>query len=337
MSNLNIICGGFWGDEGKGKIVSHLALKDNPSIVARAGTGPNAGHTIHFQDQVYKLRMVPSGFINPKSRLVIGAGVLVNPSILLDEINKTGCHERFGIDAQTGIIEQKHVEMDQKDAHLSEKIGSTGSGCGPANMDRAKRTLKVARDIPKLEPYITDVSKEINTTLNKGEHVIAEGSQATFLSLYHGTYPFVTSHDVSAAGICSDLGIGPTKVADVTIVFKAFITRVGEGHLPGELEEQEIKKRGWEEYGTVTGRLRRAAPFNYDLARKAIRINGATQIALTKLDIVYPDMKNKNSVDDLKGEAEEFIEKIEKETQLKVALIGTGPGAKDIIDLRENG
>ncbi len=333
---LTIICGGFWGDEGKGKILSHLALVDKPSIVARAGVGPNAGHTIFFKGKEYKLRLIPSGFINPDTRLLIGAGVLINTKVLFKEIEDTKSQSKLGIDYQVGIIEDKHIEMDSKNKHLSGKIGSTGSGTGPANMDRAMRSLKIARDIPELQEFLTDVSTEINDALDQGENVLAEGSQATFLSLYHGTYPYVTSKDTTSSAICSDIGVGPKKVDEVIVVMKSFITRVGTGELPGELSEEETIEKGWVEYGAVTGRLRRAAPFNFELAKKAVRINSATQIALTKLDIVYPKIAKSNNVDNLKGEALEFIDTIEAKTRCKVTLIGTGPGTEDIIDLREN-
>ncbi len=334
--SFSIVCGGFWGDEGKGKILSYLAIADDPAIVARAGVGPNAGHTIEFEGKEYKLRLVPSGFINPKIRLVIGAGVLINPQVLIKELEVTKTKERLGVDFQSGIIEPNHIEIDSTDAHLKEKIGSTGSGCGPANVDRVLRKLKLAKDIPELKPYLTDVSVEIDDVLNEGKQVIAEGSQAILLSLFHGSYPYVTSKDVSAAAICSDLGVGPTKVTDVIVVLKSFVTRVGTGELPGELSVEETEKRGWTEYGAVTGRLRRAAPFNYDLARKAVRLNGATQIALTKFDILFPDTAKANNINQIKKEARDFIDRIEEETNVKVSLIGTGPSAEDIVDLREN-
>ncbi len=332
---FTVVCGGFWGDEGKGKVLSYLALKDDPSIVVRAGVGTNAGHTIEFENREYKLRMIPSGFVNPKVRMLIGAGVLVDPNVLFKELKETNTLERTGVDYQCGIIEQKHIEMDSTNAHLKGKIGSTGSGTGPANMDRAMRSLKLAKEIPELQPYLTDVSFEINESLDQGNNVIAEGSQAILLSLFHGSYPYVTSKDTSAAAICSDVGVGPTRVDDVMVVMKAFLTRVGTGELPGELSEEETKKRGWTEYGAVTGRLRRAAPFNYELAKKSVRLNGATQIALTKLDIVFPEIAKSSNSDAIKAEVAEFIDQIEETTKVKVTIIGTGPGAEDIIDLRE--
>ncbi len=334
--SFNIVCGGAFGDEGKGKILSYLAISDDPAIVARAGVGTNAGHTIQIKGKEYKLRMIPSGFGNPETRLLIGAGVLVDPDVLFREIKDTQTQDRIGVDYQSGIIEKKHREIDSSNTHLKDKIGSTGSGTGPANMDRALRKLKIARDIPMLEPYLTDVSVEINDALDEGKNVIGEGSQAILLSLFHGTYPYVTSKDVSAAAICSDLGVGPTKVSDVIVVLKSFLTRVGTGELPGELSVEEVEKRGWTEYGAVTGRLRRAAPFNFELAKKAVRLNGATQIALTKLDIIYPETAKTNDINSLKGEALEFIDRIEEETKVKISIIGTGPSSEDIIDLREN-
>jgi adenylosuccinate synthase len=333
---LTVICGGFWGDEGKGKILSYLALTDKPAIVVRAGVGTNAGHTIEYENKEYKLRMIPSGFINPSIRLLIGAGVLVDPKVLFKELDETKTHERFGVDYQSGIIEDKHIELDSTNGHLKGKLGTTGSGTGPANVDRALRKLKVARDIPELNPYLTDVSVEINDALDQGLKVQAEGSQAILLSLFHGSYPYVTSKDTSAAAICSDIGVGPTKVSEVVVVLKSFVTRVGTGELPGELPMDEVKKRGWTEYGAVTGRPRRAAPFNYDLAKKAVRLNGATQIAVTKFDIIFPEIAKSNDINQIKGEAEDFINRIEDETKVKVAFIGTGPSAEDIIDLREH-
>ena len=333
---FTVVCGGFWGDEGKGKLLSYLALKDDLESVVRAGVGTNAGHTIDFEGREYKLRMVPSGFVNPKVRMLIGAGVLVDPNVLFKELKETKTEDRMGVDYQCGIIEQKHIEIDSTNAHLKGKIGSTGSGTGPANMDRAMRSLKLARDIPELQPYLTDVSVEINDSLDEGKNVMAEGSQAILLSLFHGSYPYVTSKDTSAAAICSDVGVGPTRVDEVIVVMKAFLTRVGTGDLPSELSEEETVKRGWTEYGAVTGRLRRAAPFNYDLAKKSVRLNGATQIALTKLDIVFPEISKSNNSDKIKGDVVEFVDKIEEATKIKVTLIGTGPSTDDIIDLRNS-
>jgi len=328
------VVGGFFGDEGKGKIVSYLALKDKASIVVRAGVGPNAGHTVHYRGKTYKLRQIPSGFVYEKARLLIGPGVLVNPEVFLKEVEVTGAEGRVGIDKYCAIIEQSHIDRDRREKHLSGKIGTTGSGCGPANADRALRVVKVAEQIPELRPYITDVPLEVNEAVDRGDVVIVEGTQGTFLSLYHGTYPYVTSKDVCAASACADVGLGPKKVDEVIIVFKSYVTRVGGGPLEGEISKEEAKRRGWYEVATVTGRERRAAPFNFKLAKRAIMLNSATQIALTKLDVLFPEARGIKEYEKLPTQAKEFVEKIESELKLPVTLIGTGPDCKEIIDRR---
>ena len=293
-----VVVGGFFGDEGKGKIISYLAIKDNPKIIVRGGAGPNAGHTIRDGDKVYKVRMLPSGFLNKDAKVMIGPGVVINPDILKKEIQDFNVSGRSFIDKQCGIIEETHLTRDSK-GELKEKIGSTGSGTGPANADRAMRVLKLAKDIDSLSALVIDVPQAINSALSANENILVEGTQGTFLSLWHGTYPFVTSKDVTASGICADVGLGPTKVDEVIVVFKSYVTRVGTGPLENELSLEEAEKKGWSEFGTVTGRQRRAANFDFNLARRAIMLNGATQICITKLDVLFPDCARKNSFDDL--------------------------------------
>jgi adenylosuccinate synthase len=327
-----VTVGGFYGDEGKGKIIAYLAKKDNPTIAVRGGVGPNAGHTFTFEGKEYKVRMLPSAALNPMTRLLIGAGVLVNSQVLLDEIAKFQADDRTFVDSHCGIIEQIHIDRDIGEDYLKNKVGTTGTGTGPANADRALRTLKLARDIPELSLYIEDVSNSVNYALDNNEKVIVEGTQGTYLSLFHGGYPYVTSKDVTASGICSDIGIGPKRVDEVLIVFKAYVTRVGSGPLEKELSNEEAKKRGWIEYGSVTGRQRRAAPFDIELAKKAIRLNSATQLAVTKLDVVFPQSAGVREYIKLPSEAKKFIENIESEAGLKVTLIGTGQELYDVVD-----
>jgi len=328
-----VVIGGFFGDEGKGKIISYLALHDKPSIVVRGGAGPNAGHTIKDGDKIYKVRMLPSGFLNKDAKVMVGPGVVVNPSVLLKEINDFDVEGRAFLDYNCGIIEESHREADSQ-GRLKEKIGSTGSGTGPANAERAMRTLKMAKEIDELESYLTDVPLEVNSALDRNENVLIEGTQGTHLSLWHGTYPFVTTKDVTASGICADVGIGPKKVDDVIVVFKAYLTRVGTGPMPGELSAEETSAKGWEEFGTVTGRLRRAAEFDFGLAKRAVMLSSANQISITKLDVRFPNCAGITSYDELEEDAKSFIKKIENELGVKVTLIGTGPSVNDVIDLR---
>jgi len=330
-----MIVGGFYGDEGKGKIASYLALKDSANLMVRGGVGPNAGHSVSWKGRTYKMRMLPSGFVNPECRLLVGPGVLVDPNIFLKEVTDLGAEHRAGVDPQCAIIEADHIERDRGSDYLKKKIATTGTGCGPCNVDRVARIAKLARDVPQLKQYIVDVPLETNTAIDDGKNVILEGTQGTFLSLFHGTYPYVTSKDITAGSIAADVGVGPKKIDDVLIVFKAYVTRVGEGPLAGEITEEEATEKGWAEVATVTGRSRRAAPFDFNLTKRAVMLNGATQIAITKMDTVFPECKNSKSFHDLPKEATKFIKKIEDVTKIPVTLLGIGPSVEDIINRRE--
>jgi adenylosuccinate synthase len=329
-----VIVGGFYGDEGKGKIIAYLSIKDNPQIAVRGGVGANAGHTFVYNDETFKVRMLPSAVLNPETKLLIGAGVLVTPNILIDEVRKYNAEKRTVIDNQCGIIDDLHIKRDMEDAHLKKIVGTTGSGTGPANSDRALRILNLAKNVNELKNYLGNVSDIVNESIDKNQSVIIEGTQGTFLSLYHGDYPFVTSKDVTASGICSDIGIGPKKVDDVILVFKAYVTRVGSGPLENEITVDEARKLGWIEYGSVTGRQRRSSPFNMELAKKSVKINSATQIAVTKLDVVFPECAALKEFSKLPIEAKSFIKKIEDNLGVKVVLIGTGAEINEIIDRR---
>jgi len=328
-----VVAGGFWGDEGKGKIVSYLALHDKVDVCVRTGS-VNAAHTIWYQGKRYALHMVPGGFVNEKCRLLIAPGANVHVGQFLKEVDETNVKNRIGVDNQASIIEEKHSTQDKTSAHLK-GLGTTGWGVGPAIEERVRRTAKLARDIPELKHYLADVGAEVNNALDRKKQVLLEGTQGMLLSFFHGAYPYVTGRDTSASAICSEAGVGPTRVDDVLLVLKSFVTRVGTGPLPGEISKEEAIKRGWFETAAGTGRDRRAAPFNFELARRSVMINGATQIALTKLDAVYPGCKGARTFDEVPRDAKQFVDKVEKETGVPVVFIGTGPDALDLIDRRK--
>ena len=329
-----IVVGGFFGDEGKGKILAHLALSDSPRIIARGGVGPNAGHTVEYRGKKYGLRTVPSGFVNESARLLVGAGVLVDPQVFLREVRELNLGRRVGLDRRCGIIEPKHIEMDRKNKHLSDEIGTTGTGTGPANADRVMRVAKLAKDIPELRDYLTDVPLEINEAIDRGEDVLIEGTQGFGISLYYGTYPYVTSKDTTASQVACDVGIGPTKVDEVVVVFKSYPTRVGEGPFPTEISQEEAKRLGIQEFGTVTRRPRRVGLWDGEMARYSAMINGATQIALTGVDRVDPECRDVKEYSKLTPKAKKFIEKVEEDTRTPVTIISTGPSLESTIDLR---
>jgi len=328
----NVLVGGQYGDEGKGKIISYLALHDKPRVIARGGVGPNAGHEVNYKGKRYPMRMLSCGFVNEKARILIGAGVVVNPEVFLNEVKMIGGDEkRCGVDYRATWLTKEHIERDKKET--ASAIGSTNTGCGPAVMDRAKRSAKTASECPELKPYLTDVAKEVNAA----KDVLVEGTQGFMLSVYYGTYPFCTSKDTSASSIAADVGLGPKKIDDVIMVIKSYTTRVGGGPFKNEISREEAEKLGIQEYGTVTGRPRRTSlDLHWDDLRLAAEINSATMIALTKLDVRFPSNAHVKKFNDLSNEAKEFVKKIEKEIGVPVALIGTGKDAEDIIDRRNS-
>jgi adenylosuccinate synthase len=140
----------------------------------------------------------------------------------------------------------------------------------------------------RLRPYVTDTSLYVDTALREGKHVLFEGAQATLLDLDHGTYPFVTSSNPVASSAATGVGIGPQRIDRVIGVAKAYVTRVGEGPFPSEIEgpDQDTMRELGHEYGTVTGRSRRCGWLDLVALRFAVRVNGIDQLALTKLDVL---------------------------------------------------
>jgi adenylosuccinate synthase len=333
--SCTIIVGGFFGDEGKGKVVAHIAHKDKPVIISRGGVGPNAGHTVQVGTKEYKVRMVPSGFIYKEAKLCIGSGVLVDPRVLKTEVEALGVKGRIFVDKRCGIITEDHIARDKGSAHLSKTIGSTGSGCGPANSDRVMRTSPQAKDVPELAEYLLDVPQAIDDELRKNNNVLLEGTQGFGISLYFGTYPFVTSKDTSASQIAADNGVGPTKIDDVIVVFKAYPTRVGEGPFSTEMSFEKSDAMGIQEFGSVTRRKRRIGGWDGDMARYSAMINGCTQAAITGIDRVDKACFGATEYSQLTKKAKDFIKQAEDDIGCSVALISTGPEVTQIIDIRD--
>jgi adenylosuccinate synthase len=329
-----VVVGAQWGDEGKGKIVDLLAQESD--VVCRYQGGPNAGHTIVAGGETFKIRQTPSGVISGKTS-VIGAGCVVDPQVLLDELDELAAR---GIDPSVVVVSGNahlimpwHVAIDQaSERRLGNlQIGTTRRGIGPAYADKASRIGIRVQDVldPKilrqkievalaeknlwleriyeaqpfdleevwsryagyaerLAPYVGDVSLLVDEALRGGKHVLFEGAQATLLDLDHGTYPFVTSSNPIASGAATGIGIGPTRIDRVVGVAKAYVTRVGEGPFPSEIpgEAQTRLRELGGEYGTVTGRERRCGWLDLVALRYAVRINGLTSLALTKLDVL---------------------------------------------------
>ncbi len=140
----------------------------------------------------------------------------------------------------------------------------------------------------RLKKYIGDTTLYLNEAIAKKKKVLAEGAQGTHLDVDHGTYPFVTSSSPTAGGACTGLGIGPNTIGEIIGIVKAYTTRVGSGPFPTEQENamgEHLRERG-REYGATTGRARRCGWMDTLIVRHAVRVNGFTSIALTKLDVL---------------------------------------------------
>jgi adenylosuccinate synthase len=140
----------------------------------------------------------------------------------------------------------------------------------------------------RLRPYLADTSLLVDQALRNGKRVLLEGAHGTLLDIDHGTYPFVTSSPTIAGGACTGIGIGPTRIESVIGVAKAYVTRVGAGPFPTEIDgpdQDRVRELGGE-FGTVTGRERRCGWLDLVALRYAVRLNGITSIALTKLDVL---------------------------------------------------
>jgi adenylosuccinate synthase len=197
-----------------------------------------------------------------------------------DKASRLGIRVQDLLDAK--ILRQKiETALAEKNVWLERVYGAA-----PLELeDCAERLERVAQ---RLRPYVSDTSLLVDTALRAGKRVLLEGAQGTLLDLDHGTYPFVTSSNPVASAAATGVGIGPTRIDEVIGVSKAYVTRVGEGPFPTEIEgpDQERMRDLGGEYGTTTGRERRCGWLDLVALRYAARVNGLTAIALTKLDVL---------------------------------------------------
>ncbi len=332
-----VIVGTQWGDEGKGKIVDLLTAQAD--VIVRFQGGNNAGHTIVFDGKKFILHLIPSGIFHQEKKCLIGNGVVIDPAVLLSEIDNL---EKEGISVAPGhlyISERAHLIMPYHKAidHGREakkgktKIGTTGRGIGPCYEDKiARRGIKVGdlldedlfrakleevleeknfyiekylggeplsfeeifdsyrRMGERLAPYVTNVSIELEKARKEKAKILFEGAQGTQLDIDHGTYPFVTSSNTVAGGACHGAGVGPTTIDFVLGICKAYTTRVGGGPFPTELFDetgQYMREKGGE-YGSTTGRPRRCGWLDGIVLKEAVRLNGLSALAITKLDVL---------------------------------------------------
>jgi adenylosuccinate synthase len=331
----SIVLGTQWGDEGKGKATDYLA--DSMDYVVRYQGGNNAGHTILAGGTLLKLQLIPSGILYDHITSVIADGVVVDPRVLLEEMERLAGigldTSRLLVSGNAHLIMPYHLELEKvTERYLGRHaLGTTKRGIGPAYADKAARIGLRVQDLSderifrqkldvalkeknliltkiynrlalepeqivqdylaygeRLAPHVADTSKLLYEALREGKQVLFEGAQGALLDLDHGTYPFVTSSSTVAGSALASVGVGPWELERAIGITKAYVTRVGAGPFPTEdrgPDGARLSERG-KEFGTVTGRRRQCGWFDAVIARYAARLNGLTELFLTKLDVL---------------------------------------------------
>jgi len=330
-----VLVGAQWGDEGKGKVIDILSAKSD--YIVRYQGGNNAGHTVVVGDKEYIFHLMPSGILHRKKICVVGNGVVIDPFVLLqeiEEIKKTGIeiNSRLKISSLAHVILPYHKILDQlREKIRKNKIGTTGRGIGPCYADKITRcgirmvdllnpkvlseklkdNLKEKNEIFKkvykhkgfdydsiykeylnygrlFAPYISNTALLLNQAIERKKDILFEGAQGTFLDIDFGTYPFVTSSSSTSGGACVGTGVSPAKIDKVIGVAKAYTTRVGEGPFPTEFSAsfgKFMRERG-NEFGSTTGRPRRCGWFDAIMVKEAVMLNGISELAIMKMDIL---------------------------------------------------
>ena len=331
---VDVIVGGQYGSEGKGNICSHIA-KDYNALV-RIG-GPNAGHRV--AEPEYKYVQLPSGTGSNKSaEVLIGAGSTIwLPQILKEIEDHPHLHAgNLSIDPQAMIIDEFDRETESRGL---QSISTTGQGVGSANarkiLNRGNQTfgpeVKLAGEVAELKPFIRNVRKRLAKLMEDGSKVLLEGTQGTMLSLHHGLFPHVTSRETSVAGCLADAGLAPQHVNKVIMVLRTYPIRVGgpSGWIGRELTYEELSARSGitmaeleaTEKGTVSGKQRRLAEFDWGQLRRSVELNGATEIAVTFADYFGIENRSATHFGALNTDALEFLGRIERIAGIPVTLV----------------
>jgi adenylosuccinate synthase len=344
---VDVLIGGQYGSEGKGNIVGHIAPEYD--LFVRVG-GPNAGHKVFAEPKPEAYFHLPSGSGRaPKAKLLLGAGAVIYPPKLLDEIS---IHQipvdRLAIDPKAMIIEDADRTLE---AEALKSISSTAQGVGSATsrkiMGRGGAitpAVRLAKDVGELKPYIRESQEILERAYLRGDRVLLEGTQGTSLSLHHGEWPYVTSRDTTISGCLADAGIAPTRVRRVVMVCRTYPIRVGgpSGPMTLEISYEQLSERSGvpieqlreTETTTTTKRQRRLAEFDWTQFQRSVFLNGPTDIALTFVD--YLSVKNRDAYrfEQLTTDTLRFVEEIERVSGQPVTLISTNFNWRNVIDRR---
>ena len=351
---ITALIGGCFGSEGKGVISHYLANEYNVHV--RVG-GPNAGHSFYHAetDRVWKMQTIPCGWVNPYAIIILGRGMLLNFDILVEELKQIAevdpnIYDRVFIDRKAGVLSQKFVEEEGgHTGELGKRIGSTGEGVGASRRARIQRDPKdflhaddVAYKYGLQDLLTSNTPGHIKRLNERGANILLEGTQGYGLSMVHGPWPYVTSHDTNAAQLASDVGIAPHRITNVVLVCRTYPIRVGgnSGHLYKELTWEQMAQRlnvevdDIIERTTVTKKVRRIGEWDERLVHEAVEINAPTSLAIMFLDYLTKKDEGKTEYADLSAKSKKFLTYLESIFDTPVAFAGTGGKGFQVVDLR---
>lgn len=277
---ITIIVGAQYGSEGKGKVAS--IIQHNYDCAIRSGS-VNSGHTAWISGKKHVLRQLPvAAVVSSTCHMIIPVGAVIDLPVLLHEINTYSITpNRLIINPGATVITPDDHQWEVA-SHIDNFIGSVTTGCGYAHSKRVNRqALTRAQDIPEIREYLGNTMELVHTY----KRVLIEGTQGFGLSNYHSPYyPYVTSRDTTAAGVCSEVGISPFDVSEVILVARLFPIRVAgnSGPLPNETTWDDIGVEP--EYTSVTNKVRRVAYWHPDIVNQAVIANRPTKLILNHVD-----------------------------------------------------
>ena len=265
---------------GNGVVIDPVALMDEIRMLEDLGV--NIDGRLHISHKAHLIMPYHKMLDQAREKLAGSIGTTgrgIGPSYI-DKAQRVGIRIVDLLDRD--VLEAKlRTNFEEKSAILEALYGAE-----PIDIDRLIEEY-MAFDT-QIDPYITDTTAFLHQAIRDGKRILAEGAQGALLDLDHGTYPFVTSSNPTSGGACTGLGIPPTSIGSIIGVVKAYSTRVGNGPFPTELDNAigELLRSEGHEFGATTGRSRRCGWLDIPALRYSCMINGITEIALTKLDVL---------------------------------------------------